>query len=124
MEEKAAELEAEEQGPIDKNALYEKVRQPEKRRVRVSKISRMLESEQLKNAREEVARVREETVLLRRMAEESVRKAEEAVNQLAEFQENMIAFQRDMAFMRRAMHANGQMPIDSDSQGNVSELIK
>lgn len=76
----SAKLEVEDHGPVDKDVLYEKLRQPKKHRVQVSKISRMLQSEQFKNTRKELDRVREATFQLRAFAEESVRKAKETVN--------------------------------------------
>lgn len=47
MEERAAQLATgEEESAVDKDVLYEEVRQPERRRSRVSKAARMMESEQ------------------------------------------------------------------------------
>lgn len=38
MKDMAAQLEAEEQGPVDNDALYEQVRHPEKCQVRFTKV--------------------------------------------------------------------------------------
>lgn len=83
----------------------------------MTKIYRMLESEKLKKAREEVARVEEETLQLCAFIEESVHKMGEVITKLTEFQETMIPFQRDMAMMRWVMHANRHFPDDSKTQG-------
>lgn len=56
--ERDAQLAAEEDGPVDKDALYEEICKQERPRNRVSKIARMMENEQLKQAREEVTLAR------------------------------------------------------------------
>lgn len=79
----------------------------------------MVESKELKQAREDVALVRAETSQLCVLAEEIAQKAEEAQKILIEFHENAIQFQRDMTFMGRAMQANGAFRDDSETQGRV-----
>lgn len=52
VEQKAAELDVEEKGHVDKDVLDINVRKTDRCRTRVSKLSRMMESEQLRQARE------------------------------------------------------------------------
>lgn len=56
---------------MEKDALYEEVRKPGNCRTRVSIIARVMDSEQLKQAREEVVLARAETAKLLVLAEES-----------------------------------------------------
>lgn len=60
VEEKDAQLEVEDVGPVDKDILYEEFRLPDMRRNIFSKIVMMIQSERLKKAREEVTPARAE----------------------------------------------------------------
>lgn len=80
----------------------------------------MMESEQLWQAREEVASTLAKTTQLLLLAQESVKKAEEAQTTLFQFQQNMMIFKRDMAFMRSGMQANDVFPNDLETQGRFT----
>lgn len=85
IEEKVVELEVEENGPVYKDALYEGVHNPEKHRTCVSKIARMMESQQLKQPREEVTLAIYKTTEVRKLVEESTNKVQETRATLCSF---------------------------------------
>ncbi len=103
VENRAAEWEAEHGQTADKNKLFEEISLHQLKRKPACRMARIFESEQLRQARQEVAEVR---------AALEASKAEYAQRML-DMSNTILNLNRDVEAMKQHMHVNGGF-IDAD----------